>query len=155
MTTSQQARFTTRMFSRVLGPFWAVVSIAAAARASDMRTLLSGFEANGVWSWVTGAFILAGGLIIVALHPYWRNAPAVIVSLFGWILVLRGVLLLAFPAAFMSMADSVIGATTVWRTVYVCFAAIGLYLTYVGWLAPEERPVTRASGSTPDLPRAA
>lgn len=155
MTSPQQAQVRTRMFSRVLGPFWVIVSIAAAARASDMRALLSGFEANAAWPFVTGAFILAFGLIIVALHQYWRGAAAVIVSLLGWILVLRGTLLLAAPGAFMSLADSMIGATTVWRTVYVGIAAVGLYLSYAGWLAPEERPATEAPRSAPDLPRAA
>lgn len=155
MTTSQQAQAKTRVFARVLGPFWAIVTIVAAVRAADMRALLSGFESNDVLPWVTGAFVLAGGLIIVALHPYWRGAAAVIVSLFGWILVLRGVLLLAVPDAFMSMATSVIDATAVWRTVYVGFAAIGLYLTYVGWLGPEEQSAPQVPSSAPDLPRAA
>lgn len=155
MVTSGQAQEKTRMFSRVLGPFWATVTIIAAVRASEMPMLLSGFEASGVWPWVTGAFILAGGLIIVALHQYWRSAAAVIVSVFGWIMVVRGIFLLAFPAAFMSIADSVIGATAVWRPVYAGFAAIGLYLTYVGWLAPSENQADHAPDAAPDLPNAA
>lgn len=153
MTTSQQAR--TRMFSRVLGPFWAIVTIVAAARASQMPMLLAGFEANSAWPWVTGAFILAAGLTVVALHQYWRGAAAVIVSLFGWLMVVRGTFLLAFPSAFLSMADSLVGATAVWRTVYLAFAAIGLYLTYVGWLAPAEEPAKQTPGSVQNLSNAA
>ncbi|HEY2448021.1 MAG TPA: hypothetical protein VGI49_04250, partial [Mycobacterium sp.] len=62
-----------------------------------------------------------------------------IVSLLGWLVVLRGVLLLAFPAAFTSMANSVMDLGALWRGVCIVFAAIGLYLTYVGW-APATRP---------------
>jgi hypothetical protein len=71
------------MFARVLGPFLVVVTATAVARTSDMRTLLSAFGANFVWPWVTGAFILLSGLVVVALHQYWRGVAAVIVSVLG------------------------------------------------------------------------
>ena len=54
-------------------------------------------------------------------------------SALGWLLIARGVFLLAFPDTFASVANRVIGAVGVWQAVYVVFAAIGLYLTYVGW----------------------
>jgi hypothetical protein len=73
----------------------------------------------------------------------------------GWLLTLRGLFLLAFPTAFMSMANSVREAGALWRTVCVCFALIGLYLTYVGWKPAPSGPISQAAISTPDLPRAA
>ena len=155
MSSSQESQHSTRMFARVLGPFLVISCVTAVVRASDMRALVTDFGANPVWPWVTGAFILAGGLVIVALHQYWRGAAAIIVSLAGWLLVLRGLFLLAFPTAFMSMANSVLDASALWRTVCVCFALIGLYLTYVGWMSAQSRPISEAARSAPDLPRAA
>jgi hypothetical protein len=155
MSSSQESQHSTRMFARVLGPFLVISCVTAVVRASDMRALVTDFGANPVWPWVTGAFILAGGLVIVALHQYWRGAAAIIVSLTGWLLVLRGLFLLTFPTAFMSMANSVLGASVLWRSVCACFALIGLYLTYVGWMSAQSRPISQAGRSTPDLPRAA
>src|ERR1700761_2592610 len=141
MSSSQESQHSTRVFARVLGPFLIISCVTAVVRASDMRALVTDFEANPVWPWVTGAFILVGGLIIVALHPYWRGATAVVISVMGWILVLRGAFLLAFPTAFMSMANSMLGASALWRTVCACFALIGLGLTCVGWTpAPRAIP---------------
>jgi hypothetical protein len=108
-----------------------------------------------LWSWVTGAFVLTGGLIIVAPHQYWHGSPSIIVSLVGWLLALRGLLLLAFPSTFMSMTNSLLAAGALWRTVCICFAVLGLYLTYVGWRPPPDRPTPQAASSTRDLPRAA
>jgi hypothetical protein len=119
-----------------------------------MKALVTDFGANPLWSWVTGAFVLTGGLIIVALHQYWHGAPSIIVSLVGWLLALRGLLLLAFPSTFMSMANSVLAAGALWRTVCICFAVLGLYLTYVGWRPAPGRPTPQAASSTRDLPRA-
>lgn len=155
MSSSEQTRNTTRLFARVLGPFFFVVTFTAAARASDMRTLLSDFEANPVWPWVTGAFLLVGGLVVIALHPYWRSAAAVIVSALGWVIALRGLFLLAFPQTFMSAANAAIAKTVLWVTIDLLVAAVGLYLTYVGWSPARVRPVSNADTSTPDLPRAA
>jgi hypothetical protein len=55
----------------------------------------------------------------------------------------------------MSMTNSVLAAGALRRTVYICFAVLGLYLTYVGWRPPPGRPTLRAASSTRDLPRAA
>ena len=116
MSSSQESQHSTRVFARVLGPFLIISCVTAVVRASDMRALVTDFEANPVWPWVTGAFILVGGLIIVALHPYWRGATAVVISVMGWLLVLRGFFLLAFPTAFMSMANSMQKTGPRWRT---------------------------------------
>jgi hypothetical protein len=56
---------------------------------------------------------------------------------------------------FVSMANAVMGAGALWRTVCIGFAVIGLYLTYVGWMPAVRRPVPQVGSSTPDLPRAA
>src|SRR6202451_2151842 len=117
MSSSQESQDSTRMFARVLGPFLVISCVTAVVRASDMRALVTDFGANPVWPWVAGAFILVGGLIIVALHQCWRGAAAILVSATGWLLVVRGLFLLAFPTAFMSMANSVLEASALWGTV--------------------------------------
>ncbi len=155
MRSSPELQHRTRMFARVLGPFLVIVCVTAVVRDSDMRTVVADFGANPIWPWVAGSFILAGGLIIVALHQCWQGAAAVVVSVMGWLLVLRGLVVLAFPKAFMFIANSVLDASALWQAVCVCFALIGLYLTYVGWRPAPRQPIPRAAGSTPDLPRAA
>lgn len=155
MSSSTQSADTTRRFARVLGPFFAIVSAAVVVGAPDMRELLAEFGATAIWPWVTGAFVLMGGIIVVALHPFWRGIAAIVVSVLGWIMVLRGVLLLAFPDAFMSIANHTIGAETLWLIVFAGFALVGLYLTWVGWMPRQKSPGANVSGSMPDLPRAA
>lgn len=83
MSSAPESAGTTRMFSRVLGPYMIIVTTAALARSLQMRTLIAEFQANPAWPWVAGAFILLSGLLIIALHPYWRGAAAIIVSMLG------------------------------------------------------------------------
>ncbi|AGZ51280.1 membrane protein [Mycobacterium kansasii ATCC 12478] len=155
MNVSSDSQTRTRMFSRVLGPFLVIVDVTAVVRASDMANLLAQFEANSLWTWVTGAFVLLFGLVMVASHQCWRGTAAIIVSLLGWLVTLRGLLLLAFPKAFVSVADAMIGAQGVWVSLCLVFALVGLYLTYVGWAPTPSRPTQHAATARPDLPRAA
>jgi hypothetical protein len=133
----QQMR--TRMFARVLGPFSTIVPTTVAVRGSYMRTLFTEFQANPMWPWLFGAILLMAGLIIVAFHQYWRSPAAIIVSVAGWFLAIRGVLLLTVPAAYNAAGNALYssGATVVIWVVFICLATAGLYLTYVGW-----RPAT-------------
>jgi hypothetical protein len=155
MSSSKQCRPATRMFARVIGPFLIIIPATAIVRADDMRTLLSDFGANPLWSWVAGSFILLAGLVTVALHQYWRGAAEIMVSVVGWVVVAKGLFLVAFPRTYLSAADAAVGAVAWWRAAFIAFALLGLYLTYVGWVAAPRRPVPQPASSTPDIARAA
>ncbi len=158
MSVSLRAQLRTRNFARVIGPVFTAMAVIAAARSSAMATLLAQFTASQVWPWVVGAFILIGGAAIVAFHQYWHGPAAVIISVLGWLLVVRGVFLMAFPAVFASIAGRMVTAVPAWQAIYVVMVVIGLYLTYVGW-KPETPPhAKRTDQAPPDagaMPRAA
>lgn len=127
---TQVQQYRTRMFARVLGPFFVIVAATTVARASDTRKLLSGFEGSSARPWVTGAFLLLVALVIVALHQYWRGAAAITVSVVGWVLAVRAVLLMPFPHALLTAANAAMGMPGSWVGVDIAVALLGLYLTY-------------------------
>jgi hypothetical protein len=156
MNSSRRIEPRTQLFARVLGPYLVFLTVIALARASDVRTLMSEFGANRVWPWVTGVFVLLCGLVIVTLHPRYGNAPAFIVSLVGWLTVLKGVLLLAVPNDYVSAGNSILNSGGWWEAVMVVTAVTGIYLSYVGWTPVGGSAETRmqvAAGS--DGPRTA
>ncbi|MGB9227218.1 hypothetical protein [Mycobacterium sp.] len=155
MSSSQQTQVTTRAFARVIGPFLTILTSTAVARASAMPTLLTEFRANSLWPWVTGAFILLTGLIVVALHQYWRGAPAIIVSVLGWLTVLKGFSLMALPQAYLSFASTAVDAVTWWRAGFLAMALVGLYLTFIGWAPAPTRTAAQPARPAPDVRRAA
>jgi uncharacterized membrane protein len=140
MSTPEQSQIRTRMFARALGPFFTIVPTTVAVRGAYMRELFTEFKANPMWPWLFGAILLISGLVIIAFHQYWRSPAAVIVSVVGWFLAIRGVLLLTVPGAYDAAGNALYssGTTAVIWVVLICLAAAGLYLTYVGW-KPEPR----------------
>ncbi len=124
----------TRMFARVVGPLLAIVDTVAAVRLPDLHHLTAELSTDGLWTWVTGAFTLLVGLVVVALHPYWDSPAAIIISAVGWLGAVKGLVLLAFPRVIGATADAVVGAPGWWRILYVVVAVLGLYVAYIGWV---------------------
>lgn len=135
MSTSEQSQLRTRIFARVVGPFLAIVPTTVAIRGSYMRTLFTEFQANPMWPWLFGAILLMFGLVIIALHQCWRSTAGVIVSLLGWFLAIRGVLLLTVPQAYSAAGNAIYssGAIAAVKVLAIGLGVAGVYLTYVGW----------------------
>jgi uncharacterized membrane protein len=155
MSTSAQSQIRTRMFARVLGPFFTIEPITVAVRGSYVRTLFTEFKSNPMWPWLFGTILLIAGLAIIAFHQYWRSPAAIIVSVVGWFLAVRGVLLLTVPQVSNAAPNAVYssGATAVIWVESICLTTAGLYLTYVGW-KPEPRTPKAIASATQDRPQA-
>ena len=81
MGSLELRQLSTRAFARVLAlflvfvPFFVSIAATMVDRASDMRTLLSDFDANGEWPWVTGAFLFLA-FSAASAGKSWGNAQA-------------------------------------------------------------------------------
>ena len=132
-----EASARTRAFARVIGPFLLIVPTIIAVRApsAGMAAILSAFFQNDALVWITGGLLLFGGLLIIAHHQYWSGPAAVMVSLFGWFLALRGVVLLAAPELIARAGDAAMNMIPVVQIGFGVLALVGLWLTFVGWIA--------------------
>jgi hypothetical protein len=131
MTESQAA--ITRGFARALGPFLILFGAAIASRASEMGLLAAGFFQDGPLVLVTGAFTLGVGCAMFAAHHHWSSLASIIISFFGIVTALRGVVLLCAPHFLAPFAAHL---TTQPAIIYVPTAIavlLGLYLAIVGW----------------------
>ena len=134
-STAHDAR-RTRAFARVIGPFVAVATVIVAIRLPDLTGLVDDLFANAVLPWLLGAMMLIAGLIVIAFHQYWRGVTAVLISLFGWFVALRGGTMMAFPATIETGAGDTLasqGLLLVARIFFGLMTVMGLWLTYVGW----------------------
>lgn len=157
MTSPQQIRYRTKMFARILGPYLLIAALTVVGKPAYMRTLLSALtDANAnVWTWVLDAFVLPMGLVVVVLHPWWRGAPAMLVSTLGWLMVIKGAALMAFPDMYLSMGHRLVDMMPWWQTVSAAMALVGLYLTVEGWFSLRGKLSRTSTSQRPDLSRTA
>jgi hypothetical protein len=141
MPATPESRARTRAFARVIGPLLVVVPSIVAARAPEMDALVASFLENGTLVWIAGGLLLFSGSLIIACHQYWSSPSAVFISLFGWLIALRGVALLAMPQL---MARGPAGAMIAFPAVRLGFGLLfiaGVWLTFVGWTAEPDAPL--------------
>jgi hypothetical protein len=135
MPATPETKARTRAFSRVIGPFLVIVPGIVAVRAPETGTALTAFFDNPALAWLTGGLLLFGGLLIIAHHQYWSSLAAILVSLLGWYLALRGVVLLAAPQLIESAAGAAMNMMAMVRIGFGVLVLIGLWLTFIGWIA--------------------
>jgi hypothetical protein len=114
----------------------ALATLIVAIRLPDLTGLIDDLFANAVLPWILGAMMLVAGLIVIAFHQYWRGVTAVLISLFGWFVALRGLTLMAFPSAIETGAGDTLaspGLLLAARIFFGLMTFMGLWLTYVGW----------------------
>jgi hypothetical protein len=147
-SATPEAKARTRAFARIIGPFLVIVPGIIVVRAPEMDTLVSAFFENGALVWIVGGLLLFCGLLIIAHHQYWSSAAAILISLFGWFLALRGLALLAAPQLYQRAAAGAVGALPLVRIGFSALALIGLWLTFVGWIAkpPIQNTLPRSNG---------
>jgi hypothetical protein len=123
----------------VIGPWLVIVPGIIAARAPDMGAFATEFFKSALFIWFAGALLLFGGLLIIAFHQYWSSVAAVLISLFGWVLAIRGLVLMVAPKLY-ERVGAVVNTVSLVRLIFGILVVIGLYLTYVGWLAKPALP---------------
>jgi hypothetical protein len=135
MPATPEAAARTRDYARVIGPFLVIVPAIAAVRAPNTATALTDFFANAALAWIAGGLLLFSGLLIIAHHQYWSSLAAILISLFGWYLALRGLVLLAAPQLIETAAGAAMNMMPIVRIGFSALVLIGLWLTFVGWIA--------------------
>jgi hypothetical protein len=139
MPATPESQSRTRAFARVMGPWLVIAPAIIALRAPDMGALASDFFKSDLAVWFTGAWLLFAGLFIIAFHQYWSNVAAVLISVFGWFLALRGLVLMVAPELY-ERAGAAVDSVPLIRLMFGAIVTMGLYLTYVGWLAKPASP---------------
>jgi hypothetical protein len=125
----------TRAFARVIGPFLTIVTAVVIYRMPQMGQILTDFFSNSSIVWISGAMLLFFGILIIAFHQYWKSLAAVLISLFGWFLALRGAILIVVPNLILSGGEAAMQHAPLVQLGFGVMTLIGLYLTYVGWIA--------------------
>lgn len=147
MAATPESRARTRAFSRVIGPYIAIATGIVAYRLPQMGDL--DFFGQPIVVWAVGALLLFFGLVIIAHHSIWSTAPSVVISLFGWLLALRGFALMAAPDSMQRGVQTSMEVVTIVRFFFAGMVLVGVWLTWVGYgsktFAPPS-PGTEVSG---------
>lgn len=137
MPATAESLARTRALARVIGPFLIAVLSAIELRTGEMSKFVQLFFENDLMVWIMATVLVLAGLLIIAFHQYWSRPSAVFISVFGWYLLLRGLVLLYAPQLYARASSSAVNNGH--SELYVRLGAgamllAGLWITYVGWI---------------------
>jgi hypothetical protein len=125
----------TIFLSRLLGLYCILVAIAMTVQKQAMLDSVTALLRNPPMLLMLGVFTTAAGLAMVLAHNIWTGgALAVIVTVAGWLALIKGVLFLVLPPE--AQAEFFLKGLAYRRLFYVYMAitlALGIYLTYGGF----------------------
>lgn len=123
----------TILFAKVLGLYMLIAGIAVVTRRRDLMMAVAAFVDDKSARLVIGLFTLLIGLFIVNLHNEWSTLPAGLVSLFGWIAVVKGSAYLFLREATLDRLVKKFYNRTWFMIDGVLAIVIGIYLAGFGY----------------------
>ena len=126
----------TIFLAKFLGLYCIVLALALMKRGQDAVITIKALVANPPLLLFVELISLAGGLAIVIGHNVWSGgALPVVVTLVGWLMVIRGAGLLALsPAATARLVDAMRYEQRFYLYMGIALV-LGLYLTWAGFTA--------------------
>jgi hypothetical protein len=123
-----------RFIAGLIGPTLALVALSLFINrgfAAQMGAELAGAHLLIV---IAGAATLAAGLAIVMSHNVWRGWP-VIVTVFGWLAIVSGIVRILFPRQIAELAPGVVASQNGVDFAAGLILVLGLFLSWKAFRA--------------------
>ena len=83
--------------AKLLGPYCLIVAIGILINRKTYSKVMEDFFKNAAVIYIGGAFALLLGLLIVLTHNVWEFNWIVLVTIFGWLGIVKGAWIIIFP----------------------------------------------------------
>ena len=127
----------TAFLGKLLGLCYIAVALSMFAHAQATVEIMKAMIQNPPLLFIAGLMAVTAGLAIVLAHNVWSGgALPIIVTLFGWAILIKGLLLLILSPETESRVFIVGLHYDQYPSLYAAFALLlGAYLTYAGFSA--------------------
>jgi hypothetical protein len=142
---------TSRYIARLMGPVLLIIGIGMImgmlTKGEGYSSLLKEFIGSRALIFVTGGLALLAGLAVVNAHNLWVPDWRVIVTVLGWLLIVRGISNLVFPAVVQTLGDRMIASHAGVLAGAAFTIVIGAILSVMGYEDLWNGTVARSSGA--------
>jgi hypothetical protein len=130
----------TIFLSKLMGLFAGIIAITMAANREATVTAFVMLVHDPAALWVTGMVAVAAGLALVLCHNVWSGgAPTVVVTVVGWLTLLKGIAVLALPLQTVVALSGWLRSAAFLYVDAAVLLALGIYLASAGFKASRRR----------------
>jgi hypothetical protein len=121
--------------ARLLGPLLLLPGIGLLVKPQVFRTMATEVVGSVTLIYLFGLIDLAGGLAIVLTHNVWVASWRVLITLLGWLLLIRGAARVLATDMLMPYAAKFIRNRQLYPVSGAVLVILGLVLCYFGYVA--------------------
>ena len=125
---------TSILIAKLIGPLLVMTGLIMLVTSQAVQDMAREFLASRALIFIAGVLALLGGLAIVNTHNVWTAGWPVIITIFGWLAVIGGIVRMGFPALTKSVGEAMLARHAGLRVSAVIQLALGLYLMFVSYL---------------------
>ena len=96
----------TIFIARIIGPFMLIAALGIIFNPTTYERVMEDFFKNSALVYIGGAIALLIGLIIVLNHNIWIAGWPVVITIFGWVALVKGAWLIVFPNIRSNIAET-------------------------------------------------
>lgn len=137
--------------ARILGPVLLIIGIGLLLEGDTFRAMAGEFVHDQGLIYITGILTLAAGLAILNVHHLWTRDWRVLITIFGWLFLVGGIMRILAMSMAQRVGESVIAHQRWPLAGAIVTLALGAFLTVMGyqdvWGGGERRPSHRVSAA--------
>jgi hypothetical protein len=113
----------------MLGIFFLVVGISMVVDGKGTAAVMQEAVQRKEYLWMWGLAATATGAIILPLNNMWTSGLPLLITVMGWLALLKGIFILIFPGAAVSLYRK-LGTSGLFVFAGIVAIALGLFLLY-------------------------
>ena len=119
--------------ARILGPVLLIIGIGLLLEGDSFRAMAGEFLRDQGLIYVTGILTLAAGLAILNVHHVWTRDWRVLITIFGWLFLIGGIMRILAMSMAQRVGESVIAHQRWPLAGAIVTLALGAFLTVMGY----------------------
>jgi len=124
---------TSIFIAKLMGPILFVVALSVLINEKSTRAMAKDVLGSPALIYIFGIVDLLLGLVIVAVHNLWVLDWRVIITLIGWISIVRGVVRILFAPYIMKKAPKLLKTQGLLMGIAIVMLVLGAVLSYYGY----------------------
>lgn len=121
--------------AQLIGPLFLLVGIGVLLNRSYYRKMMGDFLGNSALYYFSGVLALVVGIAIVQFHNIWELRWPVVITVVGWLSILKGVVRVLLPERGTAYASQIVDSDGLLVGGAVVLAGLGAWLSFLGFTA--------------------
>ena len=118
---------------QIFSLFYIVVGIGILINPGFYKKLFEDFVENAAVLYLGGAMALTVGYLILAFHNTWTKDLSVIITIFGWLALIKGIVILIRPQLMIALSKAILKNESILKIEAIVIIILGLAFSFLGF----------------------